>query len=178
MNDLSPIEEACFETILDVWVLIRQENSETGDWSDFDQGPGKFVIPQGYEVCIRIKNIDDAILQQLVEEISGCPAVTCLNLSENRKVTDNGLKRIASLINLRMLNLSSCDITDRGLVWLKDLQRLKVLNLSYCNRISDAGLKHLRELRGLTYLDLQGCPRIKHAAIIKAVTRRGLTVHE
>jgi hypothetical protein len=172
----APLAEMSFATVLALRLLIRPAGS-SGDWQEFDLGPGRFTLPQGYEACVRIKNIDDDVLNMLVNELTHCPAVVCLNLAENRKVTDAGLQRITRLSWLRELNLSSCDITDRGLVWLKELKNLGVLNLSYCNRLSEAGLKHLRALTGLTYLDLQGCPRIKHAAIIKIAARRGLTIH-
>lgn len=177
MDDESADQEAIFETSHGLWLSIRPAGEDSGEWQDFDQGPGRFAIPAGFEACVRIKNIDDAALLELATEVAACQAVTCLNLSENRKVTDTGLSRIAALTQLTILNLSSCDITDRGLTWLKGLKRLRVLNLSYCNRISEAGLKHLRVLTGLTYLDLQGCPRINHAAILKTVARRGLTIH-
>ncbi len=167
-----------FETELDLWVLIHPIGAQTDDWQEFDQGPGRFAIPDGFESCVRIKNIDDTILGQLVAEIAACPGVVCLNLAENRKITNTGLSRLAGLTHLKFLNLSSCDITDKGLVWLKNLSDLRSLNLSYCNRLSDAGLKHLRSISSLTFLDLQGCPRIKHAAIIKFIARRGLAIHD
>lgn len=177
MTEISTPANSYFETSLDLWLLIQPTGSELDEWQVYEQGPGRFVIPSGFEACVRIKNIDDLVLLHLVEEVAICPAVVYLNLSENRKITDEGLRRIAGLNLLKILNLSSTGITDRGLVWLKDLKHLKVLNLSYCNRLSDAGLKHLRSISGLTYLDLQGCPRIHHAAIIKYVARRGLTIH-
>lgn len=177
MNDTQPEAGSGFVTALETWVLIRPVDDPAGEWQDFDQGPGRFTIPAGFEACVRIKNIDDDILKSLVVDIAPCPAIVCLNLSENRKVTDAGLSRLAGLTRLKILNLSSCDITDRGLVWLKEMKNLKSLNLSYCNRLSEAGLKHLRELKDLAYLDLQGIPRLNHAAILKMVARRGLTIH-
>jgi len=168
---------ASFTTILDAKILVRPADGSSTEWQEFERGPGRFIIPDGIEACVRVKNIDDKALLGLVDEIVACPAVTCLDLAENRKVTDASLQRIARLTQLKILNLSSCDITDNGLAWLEDLKDLRVLNLSYCNRISGEGLKHLRGLTHLMYLDLQGCPRIKHAAIIKTIARRGLTVH-
>ncbi len=164
-----------FDTVLNLHIWIRPAETSS-DWQDFDQGPGRFTIPEGYEACVRIKNINDDDLSVLVSELAACRAVVCLNLAENRKVTDAGLQRITRLSRLQELNLSSCDITDRGLAWLKELKNLRSLNLSYCNRLSEAGLKHLRGLTSLTRLDLQGCPRIKHAAILKTVSREGLTI--
>lgn len=166
-----------FETVLHLHLLIRPA-AAAGDWQDFDQGPGRFTIPENFEACVRVKNLDDDRLSILVGELADFRAVVCLNLAENRKVTDAGLQRLAKLSWLQELNLSSCDITDRGLAWLKELKELRTLNLSYCNRLSEAGLRHLRGLTRLTYLDLQGCPRINHAAILKNVARKGLTIHD
>jgi Leucine-rich repeat (LRR) protein len=177
MNEFHSSIECVFDTDVDLRLLIRPTDAEQNQWQDFEQGPGRFAIPSGYVAGVRIKNIDDLVLINLVTEIASCPAVVYLNLAENRKITDEGLRRLAGLTHLLILNLSSCNITDRGLVWLKDLKQLRVLNLSYCNRLSDAGLKQLHNLTSLNYLDLQGCPHIHHAAIIKHVARRGLAIH-
>ncbi len=171
------VTAASFTTSLDAKILIRPTEGASIEWQEFERGPGRFIIPDGFEACVRIQNIDDEVMASLVAEIAVCPAVVCLDLAENRKVGDASLQRIARLAQLKVLNLSSCDITDRGLIWLKNLRNLRVLNLSYCNRLSDTGLKHLRALNRLTHLDLQGCPRINHAVIVKTVARRGLTVH-
>jgi len=175
-NEIQPATGIDLAISLAIKLLVRPAGG-AGEWQDFEQGPGRFVIPAGHEVCLRARNIDDDDLMQLCAEIRGCPAVVCLDLAENRKVTDLSLSRISGLTQLRLLNLSSCDITDRGLAWLSENTNLQMLILSYCSRLRGSGLKHLRALSNLTYLDLQGCPRINHATIVKTVARRGLTVH-
>ena len=84
-----------------------------------------------------------------------CPAISGLNLAENRNVTNDGIAYLAQLHWLTELNLSSCAMTNEGLTHLKGLSRLSRLDLSYCNRITDLGVKVLRGLRNLTYLSLR-----------------------
>lgn len=173
-----PLSEPCrLETELPVILLIRPTESSDPEWTDFDLGPGIFTIPTGHEVSVRIKNIDNKILAALVKEIQGCPAVTELNLTENRNITDDGIKKITPLKQLTSLNLSSCDITDAGLEFLPQLTHLRRLNLSFCNRISDLGVKKIQTfIQKLDYLDLQGCVRLTNAGINK-IEHRNLTIH-
>lgn len=140
-------------------------------------GPGYFRIPAGCEIGIRIRQSDDGELAEIIREVQSCPSLTHLNLSENRKITDEGLECIESLKALQELNLSSCDITNDVFGLLKKMVGLKILNLSFCPRIGDEGLKLLRNCRRLEYLDLQGCPRITRAGLAK-VERAGLTIHK
>lgn len=146
-------------------------------WQDFDRGPGIFHPRPAYELNLRIQNIDNHILKDLVAEIVDVPELAFLNLSENRKITDPGLEVLAQLKQLKGLNLSSCDISGPGLAFLSTLVHLEHLNLSYCNRIADPGLKVIKSLRNLTYLDMQGCVKTTHAGLAK-IERRGLVIHE
>jgi hypothetical protein len=52
-----------------------------------------------------------------------------LNLSQNPKITDAGLKTIATLERLRSLHLAHCKITDKGLAQLQNLDGLRTLNV-------------------------------------------------
>jgi hypothetical protein len=166
-----------FSSSFPVIVYQRQSEDPQQDWQEIDRGPGIFHVPPDHEVMVRIKNIDDDILYDLVREIASCPAVTFLNLAENRKVTDDGLESIKPLAQLRGLNLSSCSLNDSGIRHLTALHQLVYLNLSYCNRLTDLALKYLRALSRLTYLDLQGCVKITHAGVAH-MRRRELTIHK
>ena len=163
-----------FETTLDLTIYTRTAGQS--DWQEFDRGPGKFAFPDGVEAGIRIYRVDDLVLKTLVNEISSCKAIVFLNLSENRKVTDDGLELLTPLKQLTMLNLSSCDITNQGLEHLASFTRLTWLNLSYCNRISDNGVRVVARLKNLAYLDLQGCVHLTRPGINR-IARRGLTIH-
>jgi hypothetical protein len=52
-----------------------------------------------------------------------------LNLSQNPKITDAGLKTIVTLERLRSLHLAHCKITDKGLTQLQNLDGLRTLNV-------------------------------------------------
>ncbi len=164
-----------FSSAFPVVVFIRPAAAPAVDWQEFDQGPGIIHIPAGQQVMIRIKNIDDAQLRQLVRELADFTPLVFLNLSENRKITNLGLEYIRTLEQVSMLNLSSCSLTDAGLVHLAGMSKLEYLDLSYCNRISDTGLKHLRALSHLEHLQLKGCLRITKAGIAR-FGKRGLTI--
>lgn len=166
--------ETNFSSTLPVQVLIRPAGEP--DWRVLDEGPGYFTIPAGHEVAVRLRLGNDALLRTLLFEIAGNPALTYLNLSENRGITDRGLEYLATAPQITMLNLSSCDITNGGLRALKALPRLEHLDLSYCNRLTDAALNALRELPALRFLDLLGCLKMTHAAL-KRFSRRDLVIH-
>ncbi|MGO8689900.1 MAG: hypothetical protein ACLQLG_09715 [Thermoguttaceae bacterium] len=67
--------------------------------------------------------------------------------------TDEDLKNIAKLNNLRRLILSGSRVTDAGMVQLKGLARLTCLDLSQ-TKVGDAGLDHLKGLTNLRSLTL------------------------
>ena len=166
-----------FSSTLPVTVYTRPGSDASIDWQEFDRGPGIFNLPAGNEACIRIRNINDAVLASLVKELSDCAAITCLLLAENRNITNSGLACLKALPQLTRLDLGSCSLTDEGLAHLKALPNLTVLGLSYCNRITDAGLKHLRGLTRLEKLDLQGCVKVTHGGVAR-LRRPGLEIHE
>jgi len=164
-----------FSSVLPITLYDRPIGSSEL-WQDFDRGPGIFQPRPGYELNLRIQNIDNLTLKSLVAEIVDVPELAFLNLSENRKITDPGLEALARLTQLKGLNLSSCDITGPGLTFLAGLSHLEHLNLSYCNRIHDPGIRMIKSLRSLVYLDLQGCVKVTRGGISK-IDRRGLVIH-
>jgi hypothetical protein len=164
--------DAVFSSTFPVSVYTRPTGQANADWQEFDQGPGIFHVPEGQEVMVRIKNIDNAELRALVRELTGFPALTTLSLSENRKITDAGLEYLHELPQLRALNLSSCSLTDAGLTHLASMPVLETIDLSYCNRLTDAGLKALRRLPHLNTLQLHGCLRITTAGVARFGRRK------
>ena len=164
-----------FSSTFPLVVYTRPVQAVPADWQEFDHGPGIFTIPDGCEVMVRIKNIDDQQLRTLVRELAGFTPLVYLNLSENRKVTNTGLEYLRALDHLRMLNLSSCSLTDEGLAHISALIHLEYLDLSYCNRLHDAGLKHLQSLSHLKTLNIDGCLRITKAGVAR-FGKRDLTI--
>jgi hypothetical protein len=75
-----------------------------------------------------------------------------LNLGRT-KVTDDGLKSLEGLKNLRKLHLENTRIGDAGLAHLKNLSSLEYLNL-YGTQVTDSGLSELEGLKHLKSLYL------------------------
>jgi hypothetical protein len=68
-------------------------------------------------------------------------------------ISNEGLKRLGGLTNLRMLLLTNTKISDDGMKHLSGLTNLQFLWLEN-TQITDEGLKHLRSLPFLIYVDL------------------------
>jgi hypothetical protein len=163
-------------TIFEITVFARPAGEAAIDWRELDHGPGLIHLPPGEEIGVRTRGFNDEDLQKLVEELSGLPQLVMLNLSENRNITDAGVRFLPALHNLRTLNVSSVGMTNAGLATLPTLERLSSLDLSFCNRITDLGLKALRSMNRLTALNLQGCVKVTTAGIAR-LRRSGLTIH-
>ena len=78
--------------------------------------------------------------------------VAALNLART-KITDDGLKAVEPLKNLRRLHLENTKIGDAGLTHLKGLATLEYLNL-YGTQVTDSGLEQLTGLKNLKALYL------------------------
>jgi hypothetical protein len=165
-----------FTTTLPIVVFRYEPGQHPAEWREIDRGPGVIHLTPQEQVVIRVRNIDDIELKSLVREISHCKAVTFMNLSENRKITDDGMRALAELTHLTGLNLSSCSLNDAGIGCLTVLNRLEHLNISFCNKLTDTSLRHLRKLTRLTYLDLQGCVKISQKTVAM-IERKNLTIH-
>jgi LSD1 subclass zinc finger protein len=83
-----------------------------------------------------------------------------LNLN-SCEITDQGLKPLAALTNLKSLTLPVRNpgrrLDGSGLVYLKGLNKLEDLHLDYTG-VTDANLVHLKGLTGLRSLGLNGTP--------------------
>jgi hypothetical protein len=87
------------------------------------------------------------ITDERVKEMAELTQLRTLLLSKT-KVTDAGLKEIAGLTNLRHLGLQETAVTDAGMKHVAAFKDLETLGL-YATNVGDAGLK---ELTGLTRL--------------------------
>lgn len=94
-------------------------------------------------------HVDDAQLNDLAPVST---QVATLNLART-KVTDDGLKAVEPLKNLRKLHLENTKIGDAGLTHLKGLTSLEYLNL-YGTQVTDSGLEQLQGLKNLKALYL------------------------
>ena len=165
-----------FTTTLPVVVFRYLPGQNPVEWREIDRGPGIIQFPTGDQLVVRARNIGDAELKTLIHEIRDCKAITFLNLSENRKISDEGMRALAEMPHLTGANLSSCGLNDLGIERLTALTRLEHLNLCFCNRLTDLSLRHLRKLTRLTYLDLQGCVKVSQKGVAM-LERKNLTIH-
>ena len=88
--------------------------------------------------------IDDAALESLKGVTD---QIVWLNLA-NTSVTDNGLKALTGLKNLRRLHLEKTGIGDDGLASVKGLAELQYLNL-YGTKVTDKGVATIGGLKKL-----------------------------
>ena len=163
-------------TRLPVQILHRPISAESRDWNVEGFGPGNFTFPGQEEIGLRLRNIDDEFVREMVAEFRTIPNLVMLNLSENRKVTDKGIRLIQPFSHLQELNLSSCDLSNKGLEFLTAFKQLKSLNISYCNRITGEGLLVMRKLTNLVFLDLQGVAKINTGDIAR-IRKPTLIIH-
>lgn len=163
-------------TAFEITVFARPAGAPGVDWRELDRGPGLIHLPDGEELGVRVRGFYDEELEKLINELSGLQQLVMLNLSENRNISDNGLRSLHRLTNLQILNLSSVGLTNAGMAHLSVLSRLENLDLSFCNRITDPGLKALRSLPNLTTLNLQGCVKVTTAGVAR-MRRSGLNIH-
>jgi len=164
-----------FSSSMPIIVLTRPTDSSE-EWQELDRGPGYFTVPDGHEVRVRIKSINDSDLLDLVKELQNLEILRFLDLSENRNIPNTGLSRLHNLPQLSGLNLSSCTITSAGIEYLHDLNHLSYLNLSFCNKLNDQVLKIIENMRNLTYVDLQGCLSVTNGGISR-IRRKNLEIY-
>lgn len=73
--------------------------------------------------------IDAGLTDSSLVSLKSLTGLEHLNLSQNPKITDTGLKTITTLERLRSLHLAHCKITDKGLMQLQNLDALRTLNV-------------------------------------------------
>lgn len=102
--------------------------------------------------------------------LDGLPiSIKHLNLSKTLK-TDDELKQLSHLKQLRTLNLSHCKITGTGFqTWFTidndlNLKYLRMLKLEWCKHITNQGLQFLSNQTTLNELYLMNCEHLTDAS--------------
>lgn len=112
-------------------------------------------------------------------ELSNLKNLAMLTLGTTPRVTDAGLKELASHPTLVTLSLSPKKLTDTGLKHLAASKSLTALLLPNAENVTDAGLRELTALNGLTTLNLYSAKKVtnagmKHVATIKTLVNLNL----
>jgi hypothetical protein len=93
----------------------------------------------------------DAVLERL----SQVATIQELRIGNSKAITDDGVRHLSRLQQLRHLDLSMTAVTDRGLEVLRALPALESVNLSW-TRTTDAGVAHLANGARLRTVHLTG----------------------
>ena len=102
----------------------------------------------------RIQLWGTQVNEEGLREIAKLKNLTMLNIGNNRNITDAALEHIKDMNNLQVLNIGATSITDEGLRHVANLENLTSLTLLR-TKITDAGLSHLARLRKLESLNLR-----------------------
>lgn len=101
--------------------------------------------------------------------------ITTLKLNGCYRITGSGLKRIADLDEMVVLEISGTACDDLALHHVcRANKKLETLNLSFCKLISDGGMDSVATLPRLRSLDLEGCVKITNAGLGPLASCRNL----
>ena len=121
-----------------------------------------------------------------VNTFAGLPkqpfTVRAVDLNNNRLVTDDGLRNLEALKDLRSLDLKGTSVTDRGLQRLQGLTYLRYLRM-HGTQVTGAGFAKLGSLTNLSELNLdytktddEGVKRIARLSGLKVLRLGGTEV--
>lgn len=96
--------------------------------------------------------------------------VSLQHVKVHKQISNFGLKSLSGLVGLERLDLSNCRrVRDQGLLGLTALAGLHTLNLSGVP-LTDAGMVHVAKIASLVRLNLTGCDLITVRGVWKLVT--------
>ena len=170
-------------TLDDARFLIAREHG-FASWEDLIARP---VRTPRLGVLDSVIDAHGQMTDDMLERISHLEHVHSLRLANSKALTDDGVRHLARMPQLRELDLSQTGVTDRGLEVLRHLPNLESLSLVF-TRATDAGLEHLRSCRALERVNLMwtntgdgglralaGMTRLSHFRSGNNVTDAGLT---
>jgi serine/threonine protein kinase/WD40 repeat protein len=95
-------------------------------------------------------------------------------VNNNKELTDDGMRNLSGLTELRLLAIGATRFTDAGLAHLTALPRLRALDIGGSSHVTDAGLAHVGRLTTLTGVGLQWMP-VTNAGLEQLTTLKNLT---
>ena len=110
---------------------------------------------------IRALDAQGLMTDTVLARLAGLDHVTSLSLGGSRQLTDDGLRHLARMPQLRHLDLSEYpggNLTDRGLEVLRHLPGLQTFEMTWQRGISDAGVANLKFCDQLERVNLMGSP--------------------
>ena len=134
------------------------------DWTNNSIEPRQPMSTRDWEnVCAVIRELGLTSIKSAsligdddLEIISQLDQITSLNLDGSKLLTDNGVRHLARMPQLRELILGG-QITDHALEVLADLHELRVFKIFWQGNITDQGLAGLGFCEQLEEVDLLGC---------------------
>ena len=159
MRLVCPAWKAVHDAMVKRLVLPRQTTT--------DEAMGRLVQSFPAVVSLEMKGYGVGVLPDAgMRAVSSCTALTSLDLSWCKLVTDDGVLAVSSLPSPTFLNLWSChELTDKGVQAVSSLPALTSLTLGDCGKVTDAGLRALSGLTALTSLDLRYCNKVTAAGV-------------
>eukprot|EP01118_Nematostelium_gracile_P000593 TRINITY_DN10655_c0_g1_i1.p1 TRINITY_DN10655_c0_g1~~TRINITY_DN10655_c0_g1_i1.p1 ORF type:complete len:366 (+),score=56.53 TRINITY_DN10655_c0_g1_i1:50-1147(+) len=141
-----------------------------------------FTICKHIDQCQYISKLPEYLRNRLLEtlKVEGLEQTKqeSLNLTRCNALTDDQLKNITGLQNLRRLSVSGCDnLTAYGMAYVGQLQNLTALHLNHCTKFS-LGFHFLPSFTKITSIEASFCeiqdPAIPFIAKLPSLTRLNL----
>ncbi|KAJ1437524.1 Leucine-rich repeat [Sesbania bispinosa] len=133
-----------------------------------------FILIGQCQLLEELDATDTEIDDEGLESISRCTKLSSLKLGICLKITDNGLKHIASRCSeLKYLDLyRSSRITDEGITAIAHgCSSLEVINIAYNSNVTDASLVSLSKCQKLKTLEIRGCRHISSVGLSNIAVR-------
>ena len=119
------------------------------------------VTPEAIKTLSKFRNLESlslwgtTVTNDDIRQLAGLSNLRMIDLAFT-DVTGESLRTLSSLKKLVSVRLEGCDVKDEHLVPLAEMPQLAMLYLGR-TKVTDAGLKHLRGLRNLNLLQLSDC---------------------
>ncbi|MCA9770986.1 MAG: hypothetical protein KC466_01175 [Myxococcales bacterium] len=151
----------------------RHGADQQQEWRKIANARGEVRVPDGMEAALHLASVSpsDAFIAEVEEQginllrlpqdaadsalalVGGVANLTMLSLEHCVRITDDGIRYVASLTNLRELDLRGTAVDGEGLRHVASLKNLETLNLSE-TRVGDDDLAYLAPLGALRQLFL------------------------
>uniref|UniRef100_A0A0E0DNA7 Disease resistance R13L4/SHOC-2-like LRR domain-containing protein n=1 Tax=Oryza meridionalis TaxID=40149 RepID=A0A0E0DNA7_9ORYZ len=142
-----------FPSLLEVF----QHSVEEIDLSGHIAVDAEWLAYLGAFRYLRVLKLADCknVNSSAVWALSGMSTLKELDLSRCSKISDAGIKHIASIESLEKLHVSQTGLTDNGVMAISSLINLRLLDLGGV-RFTDKALRSLQVLTQLEHLDIWG----------------------